>query len=101
MSRGRSAASERIDQLKRLVEAMERLANHEKDDGDPPSTDHIPHENAMWFIAGAKSFLSGEAKSLESALGLTRGRGRPVESYKQENLERAEDALSLRKQGMT
>jgi len=84
----------------RLIVATKRLIRYERRYPDPPSAHHLPHRDAIWFIAGVERFLSGDAKSLESALGLKRP-GRPVNLYKPENLARAEQAICLREQGMT
>jgi hypothetical protein len=100
LPRGKNTASEGFDWLKRVIEPMERRVNEEKNDGDPPWAHHIPHEDAARLIEGAKRYLSGEAKSLESACGM-KSRGRPVNSYKPKNLELAEKVLGLKEQGMT
>jgi hypothetical protein len=99
MSRGKSTASEDLDWLKRVVNSIECLVRQEKNDGVPPWARQIPHEDAERLIKGAKCYFSGKAKTLEGALKLKR-RGRPVNSYKPENLELAKKARRLKKQGM-
>jgi hypothetical protein len=96
----RSRNIEGVDWLVRLAEAIERLVKEEKGDRDPPSAHRIPHDDAMRFVRGVKRYVRGDAKSLGSALVLKR-KGRRFGSYKRENLKRAEEALRLRKQGMT
>jgi hypothetical protein len=101
--------AERREQFKRLIEAIKRLVDQEEKDAkdrrkikakkDPPHAHHLPHKDAMWFVQGAELFLNGKATSLESALGLKRGRGRRA-GRKPKSLELAEEALRLRKQGM-
>jgi hypothetical protein len=100
MLRGKSTAFEDRDWLKRVVSSIERRLREEKNDGTPPRARLIAHGDAERLIEGAKRYLSGEAKTLESALKLKQ-RGRPVNSYKPENLELAEKARRLRNQGMT
>ena len=89
------------EQLKCLAEAVENLIKEEKRHADPPSSHYIPHDVAQWFVDAVNSFLSGDAKSLDSALGLTRRPGRPVDPNKSKNLHLAEMALTWRMQGKT
>jgi hypothetical protein len=95
------------DRLQHFVNGIEksivkgRIRKNEKPFcADPLCAYRFPHTKALWFVRGVNRFLSGEAKTLESALELNR-RGRRVNSYKPENLELAKKARRLRKQGMT
>jgi len=93
------------DWLERFIKAIEILIKSDlvaKRDGrpDPKSAHHLPHTEARWFVRGAKRFLSGKERSLEGALKLKQ-RGRPINSYKPENLKLAEKALRLKRRGMT
>jgi hypothetical protein len=93
------------DRLERLIKAIENLIASDlvaKRDGhpDPKSAHHLPHTEAGWFVRGTKRFLSGKEETLEGALKLKQP-GRPVRSYKPENLKLAERALRLKKRGMT
>jgi DNA-binding transcriptional MerR regulator len=100
MSRGKSNSSDDLAWLKRFAEALERYVNEEKSKDAPRWAYQIRYEDAMRFTEGTGRFLRGEAKTLDSALKLKR-RGRPVNSYKPENLELAEKARRLQQQGMT
>ena len=95
MSRGKHTAADRVRQLTHLVEAIERLVNEEKGDGDPPSAHRLPHEAAMRFVDGFKRYQRGKATSLDSALGLKQ-RGKPFDAAKSKNLPLAEKASRLR-----
>jgi hypothetical protein len=95
------------DRLQHLVKDIENLIvnglirkNQQPSCPDPLCAYRFPHKEAQWFVRGVNRYLSGEAETLESALELNQ-RGRPVNSYKPENLELAKKALRLRKQGMT
>jgi hypothetical protein len=100
MSRVKITASGDVDWLARAVRSIERRLREEKADSVPPWMQLIPHEDAKRLIKGVRCFLSGKEKTLESALKLNQ-RGRPVNSHKPENLERAEEAMRLRKLGKT
>ena len=95
------------DRLECFVKAIEILIvnglngkNEKPSCADPLCAYRFPHTEARWFVRGVNRYLSGEAETLESALELNR-RGRPVNSYKPENLELAKKARRLREQGMT
>jgi len=93
------------DRLERFVEAIETLIvnglikNEKPSCPDPLCAYRFPHTEARWFVRGVNRYLSGKAETLESALKLKQ-RGRPVNSYKPENLELAKKAWRLKKQGM-
>jgi hypothetical protein len=91
------------DRLERFVEAIETLIvnglikNEKPSCPDPLCAYRFPHTEARWFVRGVNRYLSGKAETLESALKLKQ-RGRPVNSYKPENLELAKKAWRLKKQ---
>ena len=93
------------DRLECFVKAIETLIvnglirkNEKPSCADPLCAYRFPHTEARWFVRGVNRYLSGEAETLESALELNR-RGRPVNSYKPENLELAKKARRLQKTG--
>ena len=68
---------------------------------DPRLLFHLPLDLAVGFVETAKQVLSSDEKSLDSAFGLTRPPGRPVDLNKSKNLGLAEIALMSRLQGKT
>jgi hypothetical protein len=68
---------------------------------DPRLLFHLPLDLAVGFVETAKQVLSNDEKSLDSAFGLTRPPGRPVDLNKSKNLGLAEIALMSRLQGKT
>ncbi|HMJ27390.1 MAG TPA: hypothetical protein VK512_01575 [Xanthobacteraceae bacterium] len=63
----------------------------------PPT---VSYELAEWFLKGVVEFLDGKQSSLDRALGLSSGKGRPiVESPSGEAYERAKRVFELRALG--
>lgn len=81
------------DKLQRLAEDIAELAERERQRSLMPS---IPFAVSDWFVEGVKAYLAG-APSLDHALGLKRGRGKPkAERPKGKNYERAKAVFLLR-----
>ena len=65
------------DRLAELATAVKGIVEHEKNlkaAGFPPSIDP---KLGSWFVTAVAAYQTGAAESLDKALGLKRGRGRP------------------------
>jgi hypothetical protein len=86
------------DKLRLLAEDIEALVRRDRELGKrlkiPPM---IPFDRAQWFIAAVWSYLSGEAKTLDRAMGLSVGGGRgKTDSPQDEEYERSRRAWEMR-----
>src|SRR4051794_35160356 len=65
------------EKLRLLTEDIEALVRRDRELGKrmkvPPM---IPFDRAQWFITAVWAYLSGEAKTLDRAMGLSVGSGR-------------------------
>jgi hypothetical protein len=68
---------------------------------DPRLLFHLPLDLAVGFVEVARHVLGGDEKSLDSAFGLTRPPGRPIDPNKSKHLDLAEMALTQKMQGKT
>jgi hypothetical protein len=86
------------DKLRLLAEDIEDLVRRDRELGMrtklPPN---IPFDRAQWFITAVWAYLSGEAKTLDRAMGLSVGSGRPkTDSPDGEVYERSRRAWEMR-----
>jgi hypothetical protein len=86
------------DKLRLLAEDIEALVRRDRELGKqfkfPPT---IPFDRAQWFITAVWAYLSGEAKTLDRAMGLSVGSGRPkTDSPDGEVYERSRRAWEMR-----
>jgi hypothetical protein len=86
------------DKLRLLAEDIEALVRRDRELGKrlkvPPM---IPFDRAEWFITAVWAYLSGEAKTLDRAMGLSVGSGRrKTENSDDEEYERSRRAWEMR-----
>jgi len=86
------------DKLRLLAEDIEALVRRDRELGKrmkfPPT---IPFDRAQWFITAVWAYLSGEAKTLDRAMGLSVGSGRAkADSPDGEEYERSRRAWEMR-----
>jgi len=86
------------DKLRLLAEDIEALVRRDRELGKrlkiPPT---IPFDRAQWFITAVWAYLSGEAKTLDRAMGLSVGSGRAkTDSPDGEEYERSRRAWEMR-----